>query len=179
MILMSVSLCPKVFLRSSPAQIPPVHISVEIMGRGVSYGGGQSSLGYLFGGGEAPAPKPARNETDASKGAAVANHEASIKPAAAPANSVGVTEDTPAGIQRNKNNYFRPDGQNCGNFITFSPDEMYSFEDCTGSSMVNCTAFCLNLPWLLSIQDRPSTKVHAEPGGGSSLGYLFGGGKNN
>lgn len=115
------------------------------MGRGVSYGGGQSSLGYLFGGGEAPAPKPARNETEASKGAAVANHEASIKPAAAPANSVGVTEDTPAGIQRNKNNYFRPDGQNCGNFIT----------------------------------DRPSTKVHAEPGGGSSLGYLFGGGKNN
>ncbi|KAI3934036.1 hypothetical protein MKW98_026286, partial [Papaver atlanticum] len=25
-------------------------------------------------------------------------------------------------------------------------------------------------------QDRPSTKVHAAPGGGSSLGYLFGGG---
>lgn len=25
------------------------------------------------------------------------------------------------------------------------------------------------------IQDRPSTKVHAAPGGGSSLGYLFGG----
>lgn len=27
-------------------------------------------------------------------------------------------------------------------------------------------------------QDRPSTKVHAAPGGGSSLGYLFGGGSN-
>lgn len=26
-----------------------------------------------------------------------------------------------------------------------------------------------------SVQDRPSTKVHAAPGGGSSLGYLFGG----
>jgi len=26
------------------------------MGRGVSYGGGQSSLGYLFGNGEAPKP---------------------------------------------------------------------------------------------------------------------------
>jgi SPIRAL1-like protein len=26
------------------------------------------------------------------------------------------------------------------------------------------------------ITDRPSTKVHAAPGGGSSLGYLFGGG---
>jgi len=28
------------------------------------------------------------------------------------------------------------------------------------------------------ITDRPSTKVHAAPGGGSSLGYLFGGGSN-
>ncbi|KAH7850006.1 hypothetical protein Vadar_026462 [Vaccinium darrowii] len=28
------------------------------------------------------------------------------------------------------------------------------------------------------ITDRPSTKVHAAPGGGSSLGYLFGGGGN-
>ncbi|RVW43415.1 hypothetical protein CK203_070259 [Vitis vinifera] len=27
-------------------------------------------------------------------------------------------------------------------------------------------------------KDRPSTKVHAAPGGGSSLGYLFGGGGN-
>lgn len=26
------------------------------------------------------------------------------------------------------------------------------------------------------MQDRPSTKVHSAPGGGSSLGYLFGGG---
>lgn len=26
------------------------------------------------------------------------------------------------------------------------------------------------------VQDRPSTKVHAAPGGGSSLGYLFGDG---
>ena len=88
------------------------------MGRGVSYGGGQSSLGYLFGGGEGQAPKPARNETEAPKSAPGSNHEASTKPAAAPAKSVGVAEDTPAGIQRNKNNYFRPDGQNCGNFIT-------------------------------------------------------------
>jgi len=26
-----------------------------------------------------------------------------------------------------------------------------------------------------ALQDRPSTKVHAAPGGGSSLDYLFGG----
>lgn len=28
------------------------------------------------------------------------------------------------------------------------------------------------------VQERPSTKVHSAPGGGSSLGYLFGGGGN-
>ena len=51
-------------------------------------------------------------------------------------------KEIPAGIQSTQaNNYFRAQGQNCGNFLT----------------------------------DRPSTKVHAAPGGGSSLGYLFGG----
>ncbi|ERN17916.1 hypothetical protein AMTR_s00047p00230680, partial [Amborella trichopoda] len=29
------------------------------------------------------------------------------------------------------------------------------------------------------ITDRPSTKVHSAPGGGSSLGYLFGNGGSN
>ncbi|KAL6012026.1 Protein SPIRAL1-like 1 [Asimina triloba] len=104
------------------------------MGRGVSSGGGQSSLGYLFGSGEAPKPvvkEPVQNP------APVANNQ---KPASQP---VDVTKQLPAGIQGNlANNYFRADGQNSGNFIT----------------------------------DRPSTKVHAAPGGGSSLGYLFGSG---
>ncbi|OAY77952.1 protein SPIRAL1-like 3 [Ananas comosus] len=97
------------------------------MGRGVSSGGGQSSLGYLFGSGEAP--KPAENTPPAQK--------------PAPSPPVDNTKQIPAGIQgRQTNNYFRADGQNTGNFIT----------------------------------DRPSTKVHAAPGGGSSLGYLFGSG---
>ncbi|KDO70333.1 hypothetical protein CISIN_1g034005mg [Citrus sinensis] len=96
------------------------------MGRGVSSGGGQSSLGYLFSDGEAqnnaPTQKPA--------------------PVAQP---VDITKQLPAGINSTSmNNYMRADGQNTGNFIT----------------------------------DRPSTKVHAAPGGGSSLGYLFGGGSN-
>ncbi|KAF2282704.1 hypothetical protein GH714_043680 [Hevea brasiliensis] len=56
-----------------------------------------------------------------------------------------IDKQTPAGVHGNlTNNYYRADGQNCGNFIT----------------------------------DRPSTKVHAAPGGGSSLGYLFGGNGN-
>ncbi|KAF8389918.1 hypothetical protein HHK36_024437 [Tetracentron sinense] len=110
------------------------------MGRGVSSGGGQSSLGYLFGSGEAP--KPATNNVQATQNQEqAANNGPSQNSTAAspPVNS----KQIPAGIQGNPaNNYFRADGQNSGNFIT----------------------------------DRPSTKVHSAPGGGSSLGYLFGGG---
>ena len=111
------------------------------MGRGVSAGGGQSSLGYLFGDGEAPkpAPKPASNDVQ------VVNNGPPSKPAAAPSQPVDISKQVPAGINSTStNNYMRADGQNTGNFIT----------------------------------DRPSTKVHAAPGGGSSLGYLFGGGSN-
>lgn len=82
------------------------------MGRGVSAGGGQSSLGYLFGSGEAPKPavnnaqpaapppSPAQPKTDAPK-------------------PVDITKQGPAGLNRNSsNNYMRADGQNTGNFIT-------------------------------------------------------------
>ncbi|KAG5229993.1 protein SPIRAL [Salix suchowensis] len=109
------------------------------MGRGVSSGGGQSSLGYLFGGGEAPTPpvpKPTTNtasETPQSSRLPVTN-----EPVAE------VSKQIPAGVPAKPNitnNYFRADGQNCGNFLT----------------------------------DRPTTKVHAAPGGGSSLDFLFGG----
>ncbi|GLU16945.1 hypothetical protein SLE2022_333480 [Rubroshorea leprosula] len=113
------------------------------MGRGVSSGGGQSSLGYLFGSGEAP--KPGTSSVQAAENAgSVVNNAPSSKPAAA-SQPVDVTKQIPAGINSSSaNNYMRADGQNTGNFIT----------------------------------DRPSTKVHAAPGGGSSLGYLFGGGSN-
>ncbi|KAF8684827.1 hypothetical protein HU200_044103 [Digitaria exilis] len=110
-------------------------------GRGVSYGGGQSSLNYLFGGGgdEAPAPR--------AKPAPVAASPEQRVPAQPPAAAVAAPENEklkgiPAGVRASQtNNYFRAQGQNCGNFLT----------------------------------DRPSTKVHAAPGGGSSLDYLFGG----
>ncbi|XP_057531101.1 protein SPIRAL1-like 1 [Amaranthus tricolor] len=106
------------------------------MGRGVSSGGGQSSLGYLFGSGEAP--KPAANNPPANAIAEPAGNDA----AKTVTNSQpGEFKKVPAGVNSNINNYHRADGQNTGNFIT----------------------------------DRPSTKVHAAPGGGSSLGYLFGG----
>lgn len=93
-------------------------------GRGVSSGGGQSSLGYLFGdeeprnagapkGGRAPAPAPASNE-----GKTVSKPAAS-KPAATASPPADVTKQIPAGIHSSSsNNYLRADGQNTGNFIT-------------------------------------------------------------
>ncbi|XP_027359079.1 protein SPIRAL1-like 3 [Abrus precatorius] len=106
------------------------------MGRGVSSGGGQSSLGYLFGSGEAPSNvQGASNQGQPANGGRTQSQNAS-------APSPPIDKQIPAGIPGSlKNNYHRADGQNCGNFLT----------------------------------DRPSTKVHAAPGGGSSLGYLFGG----
>ncbi|XP_078442231.1 protein SPIRAL1-like 3 [Wolffia australiana] len=112
------------------------------MSRGGSSGGGQSSLGYLFGGDEPPKPaKTPAKSSPSNVAAATVTHENPATPAPAAAEP----RQVPAGVQAsNINNYHRSDGQNCGNFIT----------------------------------ERRSTKVHAAPGGGSSLDYLFGGGEN-
>ncbi|KAF8378572.1 hypothetical protein HHK36_029917 [Tetracentron sinense] len=113
------------------------------MGRGVSSGGGQSSLGYLFGSGEAP--KPTTNSAQAAQNQVQAANNGPSQNSTADSQSADNSKKIPAGIQgKPANNYFRADGQNSGNFIT----------------------------------DRPSTKVHSAPGGGSSLGYLFGSGGN-
>ena len=114
------------------------------MGRGVSCGGGQSSLGYLFAGGEgqeAPSnPRPTKSEEKAAEAPTPEKTTPTPEKTTPPPKTVD--GNVPAGIPGSKtNNYYRADGQNCGNFIT----------------------------------DRPTTKVHAAPGGGSSLGYLFGG----
>ncbi|XVF54446.1 hypothetical protein PTKIN_Ptkin05aG0180700 [Pterospermum kingtungense] len=117
------------------------------MGRGVSCGGGQSSLDYLFGGGEAPKPATTNSASTGATGEVTRTQNevgkgTPQKPATASPPPEAVSEEIPAGIPGNKaNNYFRADGQNSGNFLT----------------------------------DRPTTKVHAAPGGGSSLDYLFGG----
>ncbi|XP_061366519.1 protein SPIRAL1-like 3 isoform X1 [Gastrolobium bilobum] len=120
------------------------------MGRGISSGGGQSSLGYLFGSEEtASNVQSANNQGHSANGGRSQNASVASPPidkqiqAGIPSvTSPPIDKGIPAGIPGNlKNNYHRADGQNCGNFLT----------------------------------DRPSTKVHAAPGGGSSLDYLFGG----
>lgn len=88
------------------------------MGRGVSAGGGQSSLGYLFSGGEAP--KTAAASTEAPPPSKpVSNDAPPPKPAAAPSPPADAPKQVPAGINSTStNNYLRADGQNTGNFIT-------------------------------------------------------------
>ncbi|CAG7872840.1 hypothetical protein BRARA_F03362 [Brassica rapa] len=118
------------------------------MGRGNSCGGGQSSLNYLFGGGDAPPPPkpaPAPPAEPANRTSAPAPAPAAVSATAATTTvePAKINKEIPAGIKTPVNNYARAEGQNTGNFIT----------------------------------DRPSTKVHAAPGGGSSLDYLFTGGK--
>lgn len=98
------------------------------MGRGVSSGGGQSSLDYLFGSGE-PKPTTARTEP---VDAAPVNHvhvaAATNEPPPKPTATVpqpDITKQIPAGIQGSqKNNYFRAEGQNTGNFLTVLYDSI-------------------------------------------------------
>lgn len=86
------------------------------MGRGVSSGGGQSSLGYLFGSVEPP--KPSTNNTEAPNHGQVTNNAPPQKSTAAEP-AVDVIKQIPAGTHGNtQNNYLRADGQNSGNFIT-------------------------------------------------------------
>ncbi|GAB2279905.1 hypothetical protein Dimus_014540 [Dionaea muscipula] len=106
------------------------------MGRGVSCGGGQSSLGYLFGSGET---------TNNGTGTTARPTLDDSKPITSSPPPQLTDCERAAGTPGNlANNYIRAEGQNRGNFIT----------------------------------DRPTTKVHAAPGGSSSLGYLFGGSGN-
>nr|GFB43908.1 protein SPIRAL1-like 1 [Tanacetum cinerariifolium] len=106
------------------------------MNRGVSSGGGQSSLNYLFGGGEAPkaAPKAtqaASCETPAANNVPAAKHDPVSPP-------VEVTKQILAGIDSNvSNNYFRADGQNTGNFITERSSTKVHAAPCGRSSLVD------------------------------------------
>lgn len=89
------------------------------MGRGVSSGGGQSSLDYLFGSGEA---KPATTKPEVVAAAPVTHVAPTNEPPPKPTATVpqpDITKQIPAGIQGSQtNNYFRAEGQNTGNFLT-------------------------------------------------------------
>ncbi|KNA22899.1 hypothetical protein SOVF_029510 [Spinacia oleracea] len=76
------------------------------MSRGGSYGGGQSSLGYLFGSKEGqpennPPPSPSK----------IVN----------PPYGTDIQGEKPSSQKLDNNNYHRAQGQNSGNFITDRP----------------------------------------------------------
>jgi SPIRAL1-like protein len=87
---------------------------VHKIGRGVSAGGGQSSLGYLFGSGETTS-----NAQIAQNQGSEANNNVPSQKTASAAASKPIDKQIPAGVPgRLTNNYFRADGQNYGNFVT-------------------------------------------------------------
>jgi len=142
--------------------------------RGVNSGGGESSLGYLFGSGES-VPKP--NKPNAKTGftttttTTTTTDGAGGRPKTTTTTTTtgdkNKTEENSAGVRGSPNNYYRSDGQNCGNFLTVRV---------LNSSLIEELEFKTDLVLWFEKQERPSTKVHAAPGGGSSLGYLFGSG---
>ncbi|KAK4559314.1 protein SPIRAL1-like 5 [Quercus suber] len=86
------------------------------MSRGGSYGGGQSSLGYLFGSDEQPstASPPPRPVNPPPYG--IDSTTTTTTTTEKPPDSRSPTEK-----QKVSNNYHRAQGQNSGNFITDRP----------------------------------------------------------
>ncbi|CAF1783281.1 unnamed protein product [Brassica oleracea var. botrytis] len=148
--------------------------------RGINSGGGESSLGYLFGSGKSVSKptKPAVNTsfTTTTTTPTTTNGAGGRLTTTTTTNTItgdkNMTEEEKkkemsAGVRGSPNNYLRTEGQNCGNFLTVI--------------IILLSLLIIRIKNVVFIffcekQDRPSTKVHAAPGGGSSLGYLFGSG---
>jgi SPIRAL1-like protein len=112
-------------------------------------------LGYLFGSTETAQPKP-------------------VGRAAAQPPQPTVAEQRPAGLARNPPPEEKPAlapvkaGEDSGTSLDMGGQKKMgrnsnNYHRADGQNTGNF------------ITDRPTTKVHAAPGGGSSLGYLFGG----
>ncbi|XP_027187430.1 protein SPIRAL1-like 3 [Cicer arietinum] len=147
------------------------------MGRGVSSGGGQSSLGYLFGTGESGNNiQSANNRVQPVNGGRTQN--ASVASPAQPVNGGGTQNASiasPASVA------------SLAGVGVASPSSVASLSSVGVASLSGVgrdgIPGCLKNNYHRAdgqncgnfLTDRPSTKVHAAPGGGSSLDYLFGG----
>ncbi|KAK9049826.1 hypothetical protein SSX86_031203 [Deinandra increscens subsp. villosa] len=135
------------------------------MGRGVGYSRGQSSLGYLFGDGGGETGGKTQPPPQNPSAGAVAGAGATTEPSrdtsepSEDENKSTVTDELSEKLPES----FSVINQNPNFSAHHSLTNNYHRAD--GQ---NCGNFITN---------RLSTKVHAPPGGSSSLGYLFGGDK--
>lgn len=131
-------------------------LNLQEMGRGVSSGGGQSSLGYLFGSGETAnnVQGAANSQGQPENGGRTQNASVASPPIdkQVPVNggrtqnatTSPIDKQIPAGIPGClKNNYHRADGQNCGNFLTVWTLVNFSF-----SFELYCV---ISFPWYFSV----------------------------
>ncbi|CAN1248496.1 Protein SPIRAL1-like 1 [Linum perenne] len=81
-------------------------------GRGVSCGGGRSSLGYLFG------SENENNNINNNNNSTSSSASNKSSPTKTEVKKDVIDQSTKTTSGRLKNNYYRSDGQNCGNFIT-------------------------------------------------------------
>lgn len=98
------------------------------MSRGGSYGGGQSSLGYLFESDESPSQPPVSGK----------NNEP-------PSDAKKDTQTSLAPKQTASNNYHRAQGQNTGNFITVSSPHKHIYQTCCTIPYVPWIYLCLHI----------------------------------
>lgn len=89
------------------------------MSRGVGYGGGQSSLGYLFGSEEQPASAPPPSPVIMPPYGIDTSSTERPSHTSQPSNEHGNVS----------NNYHRAQGQNAGNFLTVSFSELLDVFD--------------------------------------------------
>ncbi|CAN8260685.1 unnamed protein product [Cochlearia groenlandica] len=113
--------------------------------RGVNNGVNQSSLGYLFGSGESPSAAASLMGTTTTTTTTTTTDGTGGRPVTT--TTTTVTDNKKIGLGG-------------GGYVRGSPNNYVRTE---GQNRGNF------------LTERPSTKVHAAPGGGSSLGYLFGG----
>lgn len=107
--------------------------------RGVNSGGGESSLGYLFGSGES-VPKPNKPAANTSFTTTTTTTTTTDGAGGRPTTTTTTTtigdknkteeekKQISAGVRGSPNNYYRSDGQNCGNFLTVTNNIIRSFE---------------------------------------------------
>lgn len=96
--------------------------------RGVNNGVNESSLGYLFGSGQPSSAAAATMGTTTTTTTTTTTDGTGGRPITTTTTTVTDNKKTSAGVRGSPNNYFRSEGQNCGNFLTVKLRSLQYFE---------------------------------------------------